>query len=170
MVIPLALGFLLSREVPGIIRAAKNWKQRLSLLESWLAKNILLIFIIVLMASALFISVSRGGIISFVFSLGLFSLLLGVQKIPQGKKKDGAAYHRIDFHFSSVDGHWPGSHRTRYPRRSQDPPQWYGSRCGKIPLPWPGTFPFSGSGWVIFKLSIPNIKPFIYPLPLGPRP
>jgi len=87
MVIPLALGFLLSREKPGIIRAAKNWKQRLSLLESWLAKNILLIFIIVLMSSALFISVSRGGILSFVFSLGLFSLLLGVQKSQQGKRK-----------------------------------------------------------------------------------
>jgi hypothetical protein len=83
----LALGFLVSREVPGIIRAAKNWKQRLSMLESWLAKNILLIFIIVLMASALFISVSRGGILSFVFSLGLFSLLLGVQKSHQKKRK-----------------------------------------------------------------------------------
>jgi Lipid A core - O-antigen ligase and related enzymes len=87
MVIPLALGFLVSREKPGIIRAVKNWKQRLSLLESWLAKNILLIFIIVLMASALFLSVSRGGILSFVFSLGLFSLLLGVQKSQQGKRK-----------------------------------------------------------------------------------
>ena len=87
MVIPLALGFLLSREKPGIVRAAKNWKQRLSLLESWLAKNVLLIFIIVLMSSALFISVSRGGILSFVFSLGLFSLLLGVQKSQQGKRK-----------------------------------------------------------------------------------
>jgi O-antigen ligase len=87
MVIPLALGFLVSREVPDIVRAAKNWKQRLSLLESWLAKNVLLIFIIVLMSSALFISVSRGGILSFVFSLGLFSLLLGAQKSQKGKRK-----------------------------------------------------------------------------------
>ncbi|HJX31725.1 MAG TPA: O-antigen ligase family protein [Thermodesulfobacteriota bacterium] len=87
MVIPLALGFLLSREKPGIMRAAKNWKQRLSLLESWLAKNVLLIFIIVLMSSALFLSVSRGGILSFVFSLGLFSLLLGLQKSQKGKRE-----------------------------------------------------------------------------------
>ena len=87
MVITLALGFLVSREVPGIIRAAKNWKQRLSLLESWLAKNILLIFIIVLMSSALFLSVSRGGILSYVFSLGLFSLLLGLRKSQKGKRK-----------------------------------------------------------------------------------
>ena len=120
MVIPLALGFLLSREKPGIIRAAKNWKQRLSLLESWLAKNILLIFIIVLMSSALFISVSRGGILSFVFSLGLFSLLLGVAKVPKRKKKDNTAYQRIDFHFPFVDGRWPGGHQIRYPRQPKD--------------------------------------------------
>ena len=87
MVIPLALGFLVSREVPGISRAAKDWKQRVSLLEAWLAKNILLIFIILIMASALFLSVSRGGILSFVFSLGLFSLLLGMQKSQKGKRK-----------------------------------------------------------------------------------
>jgi hypothetical protein len=87
MVIPLALGFLVSLEKPGIIRAAKNWKQRLSMLESWIAKNILLIFIIVLMSSALFLSVSRGGILSFAFSLGIFSLLLGLQKSQKGKKE-----------------------------------------------------------------------------------
>jgi len=87
LVILLALGFLVSREKPGIIPMAKDWKQRLSMLESWLAKNILLIFIIVLMASGLFISASRGGILSLTFSLGLFFLLLGLKKSQKGKRK-----------------------------------------------------------------------------------
>jgi len=87
LVILLALGFLISRETPGIIHSAKHWKQRLSLLESWLAKNILLIFIIVLTASGLFISASRGGILSLTFSIGLFFLLLGLKKSQKGKRK-----------------------------------------------------------------------------------
>ena len=144
MVIPLALGFLLSREMPGIIRAAKNWKQRLSLLESWLAKNVLLIFIIVLMSSALFISVSRGGILSFVFSLGLFSLLLGARKSQQGKKKDDTAYQRIDFYFPFVDGRWPGGHQTRYPRQPQDRLSGKAPGLERYPYPRPGLSPFWG--------------------------
>jgi hypothetical protein len=61
---------------------------------------VLLVFIIVLMASALFISGSRGGIIAFVFSFGLLFLLLGTQKL-HGKKESWRWASPAWFLFSS---------------------------------------------------------------------
>lgn len=87
MIIPLALGFLVSRKVPRVLGAGQPWGHRLSVLESWLAQNVLLIFIIVVMGSGVFLSLSRGGIISFLFSLVLFSSFLGLQKHQKEKRK-----------------------------------------------------------------------------------
>jgi len=87
MVIPLTLGFLISSQPPIVSRTAKTWKQQLSALDSWLAKNALLIFSIALMSTGLFLSLSRGGIICFLFSLLLFSLFLGLKKYQKNKRK-----------------------------------------------------------------------------------
>ncbi|MFH0813051.1 MAG: O-antigen ligase family protein [Pseudomonadota bacterium] len=87
MVIPLAIGLLLSRELPATRPQPKSWKQRLSKFDSWLSANVLLIFVIVIMASSLFLSLSRGGIISFFLSLVLLFIFRGLKKAQQWKKK-----------------------------------------------------------------------------------
>jgi O-antigen ligase len=71
MVIPLAMGFLLSRLA---IQADDyiNWRQILSSLEG---KNLLIGFGIILMILGLFFSVSRMGIISLLLSFSLLAVL-----------------------------------------------------------------------------------------------
>ena len=163
MVIPLALGFLLSREVPGIIRSAKNWKRRLSLLESWLAKNTLLIFIIVLMASAVFISASRGGIISFIFSLGLFSLLLGVRRYHKGKRKMVLLITGLIFIFLL----WMGIGPVVTELATLADPKTSGLvvrlQVSKDTLALARDFPLFGVGLGNFQTLYPKYQTFVYP-------
>ena len=68
MVIPLAIGFLIS---PSRIYNFEFGRSRyyISDFESQISRNILLIFMIIIMITALFLSLSRGGIISFLLSM-----------------------------------------------------------------------------------------------------
>jgi O-antigen ligase len=87
MVIPLTLGFLITKLLNYSITHTGSWRHRLSRIESHLSKNALLIFVIVIMAAALFLSLSRGGIISFLLSLVFFSIILGLKKTQRKKRK-----------------------------------------------------------------------------------
>ena len=87
MIIPLGIGLLLSRPSPVRSHQSTSWRYRLSTLDSWLETNPLLIFVIVIMASSLFLSLSRGGILSFLFSLVFFLTILGLRKSQRKKRK-----------------------------------------------------------------------------------
>ena len=77
MVIPLTIGFFLCRQSPATPHKATSWRYRLLILDSWFSTNALLTFLIVLMIAALFFSLSRGGILTFLFSLVfMFNFLL----------------------------------------------------------------------------------------------
>jgi O-antigen ligase len=68
MVIPLTIGFLIPY-LPVSSFQGGSWRARIASLESRISKNILFIFVIVLMIAALFLSLSRGGIICFFLSI-----------------------------------------------------------------------------------------------------
>lgn len=87
MVIPLAIALLIIRPRPPLPPRAKTWKQRISVLDAWIAQNALLLFLIAIMAIGIFLSLSRGGIISFLISLFLFFSLLGLKKYSRQKRK-----------------------------------------------------------------------------------
>lgn len=87
MVIPLAMGLLIAQFSTGKRIPAGNWRRRLSLIEAHLAKNALLIFGIVLMSASLFFSLSRGGIVTFLFSLVFFFCALGFKRTQKRKRK-----------------------------------------------------------------------------------
>lgn len=70
MVIPLSIGLLFSHYLMSSSSGKTgSWRHRLSNLEPHLSKYILLIFAIVIMIPALFLSLSRGGMIGFLVSM-----------------------------------------------------------------------------------------------------
>lgn len=72
MVIPLCLGFLLSRITSSTSSRSKSWRHLLSKFESHLMGNVTIVFAITIMITALFLSLSRGGILSFSITLVIF--------------------------------------------------------------------------------------------------
>ena len=80
MVIPLSIGFFLSREKYRYGRFM-GWRHRLSSLDG---KTLLLGFGLILMILALILSASRGGIISLLLS---FSLMIFLFRDPSGREK-----------------------------------------------------------------------------------
>jgi len=72
MVIPLGIGFLLSREVSQSERF-RGWRYRLSSLDG---KDFLIAFGLIMMILGLLLSASRMGILSLLISFSLISLLL----------------------------------------------------------------------------------------------
>jgi len=66
MVIPLGIGLLIAQLLNRSFIPAGSWRHRLSVIESHLSKNSLLIFLIVIMGLSLIFSLSRGGV-SYVF-------------------------------------------------------------------------------------------------------
>lgn len=87
LAIPLALGFLLMKLLNYPVAPGANWRQRLLSIESYFSKNGLLIFFIVIMASTLFLSLSRAGIISFLVSSVFFFIILGLKRSQKKKRK-----------------------------------------------------------------------------------
>jgi O-antigen ligase len=81
LVIPLSLGLLVTQFPNFAFSQSGSWRYRLSAWESYFSKSALLIFFIVIMISALFLSLSRGGILSFLFSLVFFIFLLSSKRI-----------------------------------------------------------------------------------------
>jgi putative inorganic carbon (HCO3(-)) transporter len=80
MVIPLSIGYLLSREENQILRF-RGWRHWLTSLHG---KSLLVGFGVVVMILSLLFSASRMGIASLLFSCGLISLLL--RSLRGGKK------------------------------------------------------------------------------------
>jgi hypothetical protein len=90
MVIPLGIGLLIAHLLNRSFIPAGSWRHRLSIIESHLSKNSLLIFIIVIMGLSLMFSLSRGGILCFLFSMVFFFTILGIKKSQRKKRKIGA--------------------------------------------------------------------------------
>jgi O-antigen ligase len=80
MVIPLSVGYLLSRRA-GKMRSYWGWRHRLSSLDG---KTLLIGFGVIVMMVALIFSASRMGISSLLLS---FSLLIFLFRNPQGEKR-----------------------------------------------------------------------------------
>jgi len=80
MVIPLSIGYLLSREENQILRF-RGWRHWLTSLHG---KSLLVGFGVIVMILSLLFSASRMGITSLIFSCGLISLLL--RSLHGGKK------------------------------------------------------------------------------------
>ncbi|MDY6856656.1 MAG: O-antigen ligase family protein [Thermodesulfobacteriota bacterium] len=104
MVIPLAIGFLIS---PSRIDNFEFGRSRYYLtdFESQISRNILLVFMVIIMIAALFLTLSRGGIMSFLLSMVfLTSLSLSSRR----SKKKGTLFLIIIFTFSSLFLIWLG--------------------------------------------------------------
>ena len=84
MVVCIGIGLLLSRPKIPFYPKKESWRHYINRFESYLSKNILLIFLLSIMGVSIFLSLSRGGIICFLFSL---LLLFTFQAIRQFQKK-----------------------------------------------------------------------------------
>jgi O-antigen ligase len=85
MVIPLALGLLISRFRSFFSSRKLNFKA--AEFQSHLFANLLLVFAIVIMILALFISLSRGGILVFLFSTAAFFIIIVISRLVTGNNK-----------------------------------------------------------------------------------
>jgi len=90
MVIPLGIGLLIAHLLNRSFLPDGSWRHRLSVIESHISKNSLLIFIIVIMGLSLILSLSRGGILCFLFSIVFFFTILGIKRSQRKKRKIGA--------------------------------------------------------------------------------
>ncbi len=90
MVIPLGIGLLIAQLLNRSFIPAGSWRHRLSVIESYLSKNSLLIFLVVIIGLSLIFSLSRGGILCFLFSMVFFFTILGIKKSQRKKRKVGA--------------------------------------------------------------------------------
>ncbi len=90
MVIPMGIGLLIAHLLNRSFIPAGSWRHRLSVIESHLSKNSLLIFLIVIMGLSLIFSLSRGGILCFLFSMVFFFTILGIKRSQRKKRKIGA--------------------------------------------------------------------------------
>ena len=90
MVISLGIGLLMAYLLNRSFIPAGSWRHRLSVIESHLSKNSLLIFLIVIMGLSLIFSLSRGGILCLLFSMVFFFTILGIKRSQRKKRKIGA--------------------------------------------------------------------------------
>ncbi|MFH1625092.1 MAG: O-antigen ligase family protein [Pseudomonadota bacterium] len=105
MVIPLSIGYLISYLSISNFQGG-DWRYRLSALESRISKNLLIIFVIVVMITGLFLSLSRGGIMSFLVSMTfLINLLLF---FPRSRKRGSVASLISIFSISALFLIWLG--------------------------------------------------------------
>ncbi len=74
-----SVGFLLSRRRIPFYPSQESWRHYLYKYEPYLAKNVLITFLISIMGVALFLSLSRGGILCFIFSFILIFMLQGIK-------------------------------------------------------------------------------------------
>ncbi|KHE92746.1 MAG: putative membrane protein, partial [Candidatus Scalindua brodae] len=80
MVIPLSFGLLITRFESMAFHKTMSWRSILAKFESRLLGNILMVFAIMTMVSALFISLSRGGILSLMVSIIVFVAFISLSR------------------------------------------------------------------------------------------
>ncbi|MCF6159565.1 MAG: O-antigen ligase family protein [wastewater metagenome] len=80
MVIPLTLGLLVARFARITFSQKVTWRTFVETLESHFLGNIILIFALMIMISALCLSLSRGGIISFLTTVVIFFALISFKR------------------------------------------------------------------------------------------
>lgn len=85
MVIPLSLGLLISRF--RSLFSSRNRYFKAADFQSHLFANLLLVFAIVIMILALFFSLSRGGILAFLFSIAVFFIIVAISRLATGNNK-----------------------------------------------------------------------------------
>ena len=85
MVIPLALGLLISRFRSLFLSRKRNFKG--VDFQQHLFVNLLLVFAIVIMILALLLSLSRGGILAFLFSTAAFFIIIAISRLATGNNK-----------------------------------------------------------------------------------
>ena len=81
MVIPVALGLLVSRFASVAFFKNADRRSIAAKFQSHFFANLLLTFVIVIMISALFLSLSRGGIMSFAVAVVAFCTLVGFTRL-----------------------------------------------------------------------------------------
>ncbi len=77
MVTCMGIGLLISRPRISFSSSNENWRHYLSEFEAYISKNILLIFLLTIMGTSIFLSLSRGGILCFLFTLVFIFILQG---------------------------------------------------------------------------------------------
>jgi O-antigen ligase len=87
MVIPIALGLLISRFANITFSRNMTWRSIIVESESHIFVNLLLIFAMTIMISSLFLSLSRGGIISFIVVMVVFFSLVGLSRAKEAISK-----------------------------------------------------------------------------------
>lgn len=80
MAIPLSMGLLSARLARITFSQNITWRDIVRVFESHLLENIMLTFAITIMISALFLSLSRGGMVSFIISIIVFVVLIGLRR------------------------------------------------------------------------------------------
>lgn len=79
-VILLSIGLLISRFEKVTFSQNVTWRVFLMTFESHLLGNIMFIFALMIMISALCLSLSRGGIISFLITIVIFFIFIGIKR------------------------------------------------------------------------------------------
>jgi len=85
MVIPLALGLLIARFRSFFLSRKRYFKA--ADFQSHLFANLLLVFAIVIMILALLFSLSRGGILVFLFSIAVFLIIVAISRLATGNNR-----------------------------------------------------------------------------------
>lgn len=85
MVIPLTLGLLISR-FRSLFSSRKRYFKAADF-QSHLFANFLLVFAIVIMILALLFSLSRGGILAFLFSIAVFVIIVAISRLATGNNR-----------------------------------------------------------------------------------
>ncbi len=85
MIICIGIGLLISRPKIPFYPSKESWRHYLYKFESYISKNVLLIFLISIMGASVFLSLSRGGILCFLLLLLLFFIFQGT-KTFKGKR------------------------------------------------------------------------------------
>lgn len=76
----MGIGLLFSRPKIPFYPSDESWRHYLNRFESYISKNVLLIFLLTIMGSSIFLSLSRGGILCFLFSLILIFMFQGLRE------------------------------------------------------------------------------------------
>lgn len=75
----MGIGLLISRPKIPFYPSNESWRHYLSRFEAYMSKNILLIFLLTIMGASIFLSLSRGGILCFLFTLVFIFVFQGIR-------------------------------------------------------------------------------------------
>jgi O-antigen ligase len=158
MVVFIAIGLLLTQR-PWIKPLDIGWRVYLSRIESQISKQALLGFSVIVMASSLVMSSSRGGIISFVFAIMIMGSLLLARKRPGSMLVLVAIFSVMAFYVLQL-GIGPVAFKFS---------SWYEMGIAQRLVIWEGTvdllqdFPMLGTGLGTFACIYPAYQTAITP-------